>query len=142
MVAVAIKEACHEFAEVTAEFLNISDEAHYDQALELIEELLSDAQDSENDPINVVIGLLSHSIEQYENQQDELVDFERNAMSHDGGISTLRHLMDQYQLGMADLPEVGSKSMVSRVLSGERALNKNHIQALSQRFSVSPALFF
>ena len=35
-----------------------------------------------------------------------------------------------------------SKSMVSRVLSGERSLSKKHIQALAKRFGVSPAVFF
>lgn len=42
----------------------------------------------------------------------------------------------------ACLPEIGSKSVVSRVLSGERNLTKKHIQALSQRFGISPAVFF
>jgi len=50
--------------------------------------------------------------------------------------------MDQYQLGTADIPEVGSKSMVSRVLSGERSMNKKHIKALAERFQISPNLFF
>ena len=54
----------------------------------------------------------------------------------------LRLLMDQYDLGVADLPEIGSKSMVSRVLSGERSLNKKHIKALSERFGIDPGLFF
>ena len=56
--------------------------------------------------------------------------------------ATLRLLMTQHQLATADLPEIGSKSMVSRVLSGERSLNKNHIKALSQRFQIDPGLFF
>ncbi len=50
--------------------------------------------------------------------------------------------MDQHGLGTIDLPEIGSKSMVSRVLSGERNLNKKHVQALSKRFGVNPGLFF
>ena len=53
----------------------------------------------------------------------------------------LRLLMDQYDLGVADLPEIGSKSMVSRVLSGERSLNKKHITALSERFGINPGFF-
>jgi antitoxin component HigA of HigAB toxin-antitoxin module len=32
--------------------------------------------------------------------------------------------------------------MVSRVLSGERILHKNHIKALSLRLSIDPGLFF
>lgn len=57
-------------------------------------------------------------------------------------LAVLRLLMDQYSLGTNDLPEIGSKSMVSRVLSGERALSKNHIKALSERFNIDPDLFF
>lgn len=54
----------------------------------------------------------------------------------------LRVLVGQYQLDVSDLPEIGFKSMVSRVLSGERQLNRNHMQALSTRFDVCPTLFF
>ncbi|WP_299768416.1 hypothetical protein [uncultured Pseudoteredinibacter sp.] len=142
MVAIRVKEACHEFAEVAASFLCIDDEQGYEQALELVEELLVEAEDSCEDPINAIIELLARAIETYENQQEELLDFERAAVEGDRGLAILRVLMDQYQLGVSDLPEIGSKSMVSRVLSGERQLNRNHIQALSTRFNVSPALFF
>lgn len=142
MVALRVKEACHEFAEAASSFLHISDERDYEQALELIEELLVEAEDSNEDPINAVINLLSQAIESYENQQEELVAFEHEALEGDRGVAIVRVLMDQYQLGVSHLPEIGSKSMVSRVLSGERQLNRNHIQALSARFNVSPALFF
>ena len=57
-------------------------------------------------------------------------------------LAMLCLLMDQHDLGTADLPEIGSKSMVSRVLSGERNLSKKHIQALSERFDINPGLFF
>lgn len=142
MVAVRVKEACHEFAEVAASFLRIDDEQAYEQALELVEELLVEAEDSSEDPINAIIELLARAIETYENQQEELLDFERAAVEGDRGLAILRVLMDQHQLGVSNLPEIGSKSMVSRVLSGERQLNRNHIQALSARFNISPALFF
>jgi HTH-type transcriptional regulator/antitoxin HigA len=63
-------------------------------------------------------------------------------MRQPADLAMLRLLMDQHDLGTADLPEIGSKSMVSRVLSGERNLNKHHIQALSKRFGIDPGLFF
>ena len=44
---------------------------------------------------------------------------------------------------LADLPEIGSKSLVSRILNGRgRNLTRDHIAALSERFGVSPAVFF
>jgi HTH-type transcriptional regulator/antitoxin HigA len=143
MTARTLSNACYKFAETAAPLLHITDESHHQLALELIEELLLKASDNEADPLNAIIGMISHSIESYENQQDEFVAFEKAAMNDDdGGVAALRHLMDQYDLGVSDLPEIGSKSMVSMVLANKRALNKEHIKALSKRFNVSPALFF
>jgi HTH-type transcriptional regulator/antitoxin HigA len=38
--------------------------------------------------------------------------------------------------------ELGGESVVSEVLSGKRRLNATHIEELSKRFHVSPAVFF
>lgn len=60
-----------------------------------------------------------------------------------GGVDTLKLLMEQHGLGVADFPEIGSKSLVSKILNGRgRKLTRNHIAALSKRFGLSPALFF
>jgi HTH-type transcriptional regulator/antitoxin HigA len=51
--------------------------------------------------------------------------------------------MDQHGLKQKDLVDVfGTASIVSEVLSGKRELNKEHIKRLSDRFHVSPELFF
>ena len=142
MTAVAFKDACYNFAQTAMPYLHIDDEQHYQEALELIESFLEDAEDSADDPLNGVIALLSHAVENYENRDKEIVAFEKRAKDQPADIATLRLLMDQHNLGTADLPEIGSKSMVSRVLSGERGLNKNHIKALSERFQISPSFFF
>lgn len=142
MTVVAFKEACHSFAQAAAPYLPIRDDAYYEEALALIENLLEEAEDSPDDPLNAVIELLGHAIETYENRNEELAAFEQHALAQPADLAMLRVLMAQHQLGTADLPEIGSKSMVSRVLSGERALNKNHITALSRRFHIDPGLFF
>ena len=142
MSAVAFKEACHRFAQAAAPYVPIKNDEHYGEALELIEILLAEAQDAPVDPINSVIDLLARSIETYENRDEELAAFEKRAMEQPADLAMLRLLMAQHRLGTADLPEIGSKSMVSRVLSGERGLNKNHITALSRRFGIEPGLFF
>lgn len=142
MTAVAFKQACHSFAEAAAPYFPIGDEAHYQEALALIESLLEEAEDTPGDPINAVIEMLARSIESYENRHADLVEFETRAMGQPADLAMLRLLMAQHQLGTADLPEIGSKSMVSRVLNGERGLNKNHIKALAARFGVNPGLFF
>ncbi|MES9882350.1 MAG: transcriptional regulator [Sedimenticola sp.] len=142
MTAAAFKDACHSFAQVATPYLHIKDEHHYEEALELIEGFLEEAEDSFGDPLNDVIELLSRAIEAYENKDVELAAFSKRSLDQPADLATLRILIDQYNLGIADLPEIGSKSMVSRVLSGERNLNKKHIKALSDRFQISPDLFF
>ena len=142
MTAVAFKDACHRFAQAAAPYLHINDEQHYEEALELIETFLEEADDAHDDPLNGVIDLLSRAIESYENKDAELAAFEQRSMGQPSDLTMLRLLMEQHGLGTADLPEIGSKSMVARVLSGERGLSKNHIKALSDRFHISPSLFF
>ncbi len=142
MNTLAFKTACHDFAQVAAPYLHIKDAGHYEETLALIESLLEEMEDGADDPMNAVIDLLAHSIENYENKNKALADFETRAMEQPADLAVLRLLMDQHNLGTADLPEIGSKSMVSRVLSGKRSLNKNHIKALSEHFGIDPGLFF
>ena len=142
MSAIVLENTFREFAQIAAPYLHIKNDKHYEETLELIESLMEAAEDSLDDPINAVIDVLGHSIEVYENMDEELTEFEARSMGQPADLALLRVLMDQHNLGTADLPEIGSKSMVSRVLSGERNLNKNHIQALSHRFNINPGLFF
>jgi HTH-type transcriptional regulator/antitoxin HigA len=58
-------------------------------------------------------------------------------------LDVLRFLMDQHGLRQKDLVGMfGTASIVSEVLSGKRELNKDQIRRLSERFHVSPELFF
>jgi HTH-type transcriptional regulator / antitoxin HigA len=58
-------------------------------------------------------------------------------------IEVLTELMAATNLKQKDLaPLFGSESIVSEVLHHKRELNKQHIERLSQRFKVSPAVFF
>lgn len=142
MTAVVFKEACHSFAQAAAPYFHITDNEHYEEALELVETLLDEAEDSPDDPLNAVIEMLSHAIKTYENEDEDLMAFEKRAMDQPADLAMLRLLMEQHSLGTADLPEIGSKSMVSRVLSGKRSLSKKHILALAARFDINPGLFF
>jgi HTH-type transcriptional regulator/antitoxin HigA len=58
-------------------------------------------------------------------------------------IEIVRELMAANGLKQADMITVfGTPSVASEVLRGKRELSKTHIQKLSERFHVSPALFF
>jgi HTH-type transcriptional regulator/antitoxin HigA len=72
-------------------------------------------------------------------------DFEerRYQLPHSKPLDVLQFLMEQHGLRQKDLVSVfGTASIVSEVLSGKRELNKEHIKRLSDRFHVSPELFF
>jgi HTH-type transcriptional regulator/antitoxin HigA len=137
-----VRDACRRFANAAAPFCHIADAKHYKMTMELVESLFEEAEDSPADPLNAVISMLSDAIREYESTEREMVAFEDQAGAGPADLAMLRLLMDQHGLGTADLPEIGSKSMVSRVLSGERNFSKKHIKALSQRFGIDPGLFF
>ncbi|MGO8819396.1 MAG: helix-turn-helix domain-containing protein [Terriglobia bacterium] len=81
------------------------------------------------------IDLLTLLIERYEAERYPVPDADP--------IDVLRFLLDQNGLSQRDIAtELGSESTVSLVLSGKRRLNRDHIARLSQRFHVSPSVFF
>ncbi len=116
----------------------IHNEKEYEQALELMEELIEDY-----DTYLPLIEVLSISIDKWEEESDDLSDFNARIEGLDDGVAVLRTLMDQHHLKADDLKsELGSKSLVSMILNGSRNLTRDHIQALSQRFKISPSVFF
>ncbi|HUA01466.1 MAG TPA: helix-turn-helix domain-containing protein [Candidatus Aquilonibacter sp.] len=73
----------------------------------------------------------------------EAYEEERYPIRSASPTEVLKELMDANNLKQKDLaPLLGSESVVSEVLSGKRELNKRHIERLSKRFRVSPAIFF
>lgn len=81
------------------------------------------------------IELLTLLIERYEE--------ERYAVPAASAADVLRFLLARHGLKQRDIAtELGGESVVSEVLSGRRKLNAAHIEQLSKRFHVSPAVFF
>ncbi|EIO1224585.1 helix-turn-helix domain-containing protein [Escherichia coli] len=108
-------------------FLGGSDsEDDYREALELVEYLI------EEDDTNPLIDFLASRI----------AEFDKAVAAMPVGVALLRTLIDQHNLTYADLKnEIGSKSLVSQILSGQRSLTISHIKALSARFGVKPEWF-
>jgi HTH-type transcriptional regulator/antitoxin HigA len=72
-------------------------------------------------------------------------DFEEKnyALPKASPLAVIAFLMDQHGLKQKDLTDIfGTPSITSEVLSGKRELNKEQIRRLSNRFRVSPELFF
>ena len=59
------------------------------------------------------------------------------------GVDVLKELMEANGLRQKDLAEdLGGESIVSLILQEKRQLNRQQIERLSERFHVSPAVFF
>lgn len=118
-------------------FLGGSDsEDDYREALELVEYLI------EEDDTNPLIDFLTSRIAEYENNNEKFAEFDKAVAAMPVGVALLRTLIDQHNLTYADLKnEIGSKSLVSQILSGQRSLTISHIKALSARFGVKPEWF-
>lgn len=73
----------------------------------------------------------------------EAYEEENHSIPDASPVEVLRVLMDANDLKQKDLAALfGSESIVSEVLHRKRDLNKAHIEKLSKRFHVSPAVFF
>ena len=137
----ALIKAYNVFMETAHAYVNLSTEAEYAAALKALEATLEAANDSLNDPLNPLIQLLSQSIETYESQNSELTAFIEEAASMPVDIALLKTLMRQHNLTGSDFPEIGDKTMVSKVLNGKRVLQRQSIEQLGQRFGIRPAMF-
>ncbi|RAU30738.1 helix-turn-helix domain-containing protein [Enterobacter sp. ECC-175] len=108
----------------------------YQDALDLVEYLI------EHDPDNPLIDMLTAKIDRYENASPEFAEFNARVASIPSGVALLRTLMDQHKLTQSDLEnEIGKKSLVSRILSGQRSLTLDHMRALAKRFNIPVSTF-
>jgi HTH-type transcriptional regulator/antitoxin HigA len=104
--------------------------AEYTAALFELTEKSTPTQEEEE-----AIELLSLLISQYESQEYPVPEA--------APADVLRFLLDHNGLTQRDIAEeLGSEATVSLVLSGKRPLTRTHIERLSERFHVSPAVFF
>lgn len=111
-------------------------EKDYLDALALVDYLI------DNDDSSPLIDLLTAKIADYENNSEQFAQFNKEVDEMPTGVALLRTLIDQHRLSYADLKsEIGSKSLVSQILSGQRALTISHIKALSLRFGVKAEWF-
>jgi len=142
MTQLALVDAYQEFMLTAQRFVNIATEKDYRAALAALEDALASASDTEADPLNPLIDMLSHAIERYESRDKALMEFIAEAAEIPVDIALVRSLMAHHNLTGSDLPEIGDKTMVSKVLRGQRNLTRGAIEKLSSRFGLRPSMFF
>ena len=111
----------------------ITSERQHKEYLSVLDKLASKDNPTNEEEKNAKV--LITLIEAYEEEHYSIPDA--------SPVEVLRTLMDANDLPQKDLaPIFGSESIVSEVLHKKRDLNKAHIEKLSKRFDVSPAVFF
>lgn len=108
-------------------------ESEYEKLLDFVEKLMEASRHKKDERVTSLLKVIAKNIEEYETQR-----FPTEPASP---LEMLEFLMKEHGLGQSDLPEIGSQSLVSKILSNERQLTVEHIQKLSERFGVSPAVF-
>ncbi|WP_350303924.1 helix-turn-helix domain-containing protein [Photorhabdus viridis] len=108
----------------------------YDEAMKLVEYLV------EHNPDSPLVDMLTAKIDTYESSAPEFTKFNERIASTQSGIAILRTLMDQYGLNQTDFEdEIGTRSLVSRILKGKRSLTLEAMRKLSVRFGVPVSVF-
>jgi HTH-type transcriptional regulator/antitoxin HigA len=136
MEAMSAATASVGYAELVAKYPPriIRNEAENEYFLEVLSDL--DARGARlNKAERDLADLLTLLVEDFEDKS--------YALPRSSPLDTLKFLMEQHSLRQKDMADVfGTESIVSEVLHGKRELTRGHIARLSQRFGVSPELFF
>jgi len=112
----------------------IRDKAHYDEMVKLLDALIDEVGNKRSHPLSGLLYIVGEFIREYDERHYPLADV--------SGVAMLRFLMESHALRQADLPEVGTQSVVSEVLAGKRTLNARQIARLSKRFGLPADVFF
>jgi HTH-type transcriptional regulator / antitoxin HigA len=134
MAAILDRATEREYLELVRAFplVSIRDDAHLDAAVGVIDRLIEKRDRSAAE--EAYLGALTDLVETYEDAHV--------AIPAATGVEALRYLMEENGLTQADLvPEFGTPSIVSEVLSGKRRLALEHIKRLSARFGLPADVF-
>ncbi len=100
-----IEDSFLSFFEKGQRVIGIETEADYQFALELLEQLMTKAEDRDGEPLLLLIDIVANAVESYENSLESIQCFNRDVDVIDPGVSILRVLFDQYGLTCSDLSE-------------------------------------
>lgn len=109
-------------------------EAQYDALVESLDQLLALVAEDELHPLASLMVHVADLLEAYDQK------VRRMPIAPSGEV--LRYLMNEHSIKQSELPEVGTQSVISEILSGKRSLNVRQIGWLSKHFRVPPEVFF
>lgn len=138
----ALLESYEFFINTAQPYMTIKNEAQYISTLNEVENALDALKDIVNAPLGPLINMLSKAIEEYESESSELISFIQQASDIPADIAMIKTLKHNHKLTGSDLPEIGDKTLVSKVMNGKRALTRSAIEKLSVRLNLHPSMFF
>ena len=112
---------------------SIRDENEYDKAIAALNTLIDEVGTDEQHPLYELLDTLGTVIHAYEEKHHPIPEC--------SGIEVLKLLMEEHQLELTDLPELGPPDIILEILKGKRDLTVTHIRTLAERFQISPAVF-
>ena len=112
---------------------SIHNESDYDRAIERVNALIDEVGADEQNPLYELLDTLGIVVNTYEEKHYSIPD--------SNGVEMMQFLMEEHQLGLADLPEVGTSEMILAIINGQLDLTVKQLKSLSTRFQVSPAIF-
>ncbi len=93
-----IEDAFLSFFEKSQRALEIKTEDDYQFALDLLEQLMTKAEDRDGEPLLHLIDIVADAIEGYENSLESIQRYDKEVDAMDHHASMLRVLIDQYNL--------------------------------------------
>ncbi len=103
--------------------------------MEAVEEGVFARHSKEREDVETFIRSVAHFLQEYEKKE-----FPRGSVTPEDVLS---FLMEQHDLTQNDIAEeLGGQPAASMILNGKRKLNREQIERLSDRFHISPGVFF
>lgn len=126
--------------QLRGQFVNgIKGPEDYARATVLLDEL-TDGHDLNKYEERILIEL-EDAILAYEQKGEQLKAFNAAIKATITPVQLLKDLMETLKLTGSDLPEIGDKFVVSKVLNGDRAISPRMAFALAERFHMDPKSF-
>ncbi|MDR6961688.1 HTH-type transcriptional regulator/antitoxin HigA [Pseudomonas brassicacearum] len=88
-----------------------------------------------------ILAELEDEILAYQRDSDQFRDSNAAFEATCTPVQLIKDLMETLGLTGSDLPEIGDKTAVSKVLSGDRPISHKMAYALAERFAMEPSAF-
>lgn len=108
--------------------------AEYRRQRALLDKLMEQTLQKNDKHMVNLLELIARNLQAYEEKHFPL--------EHSTPIDILKFLMQEHGITQSNFPEIGSQSLVSKILTGKRKLTAEQIANLAKRFHLSPAVFY